>query len=36
LTLSNGASVRQDWCEDFGANGCTATNITGGTVSMCQ
>jgi hypothetical protein len=36
LTLSNGASVRQDWCADFGANGCTATNITGGTVSMCQ
>jgi hypothetical protein len=35
LVLSNTASVRQDWCADFGANGCTATNITGGTVSMC-
>lgn len=35
LTLSNGASVRQDWCSQFGSNGCTATNITGGTVSMC-
>jgi hypothetical protein len=36
LTLSAGASVRQDWCSQYGANGCTATNITGGTVSMCQ
>jgi hypothetical protein len=35
LTLSNGASIRQDWCADFGSNGCSATNITGGTVSMC-
>jgi len=35
LTLSNGASVRQDWCSQFGSNGCTATNITGGSVSMC-
>ena len=35
LTLSGGASVRQDWCADFGSNGCSATNITGGTVSMC-
>jgi len=35
LVLSNGASVRQDWCDDFGSNGCTATNITGGNVSMC-
>ena len=35
LVLSNGASVRQDWCE-LGARGCTATNITGGTVSMCN
>jgi hypothetical protein len=35
LTLTNGASVRQDWCSEFGANGCTATNVTGGTVSMC-
>jgi hypothetical protein len=36
LTLSGGASVRQDWCAQFGANGCTATNISGGTVSMCN
>ena len=36
LVLSGGASVRQDWCSEFGANGCTATNVTGGTVSMCQ
>jgi hypothetical protein len=35
LTLSSGASVRQDWCSQYGKNGCTATNITGGTVSMC-
>jgi hypothetical protein len=35
LTLSGGASVRQDWCSEFGSNGCTAVNITGGTVSMC-
>jgi hypothetical protein len=36
LTLSGGASVRQDWCDQFGANGCTATNVTGGSVSMCN
>jgi hypothetical protein len=36
LTLTGGASVRQDWCSQYGANGCTATNITGGSVSMCQ
>ena len=36
LTLSGGASVRQDWCSEFGSNGCTAVNITGGSVSMCQ
>lgn len=36
LTLTNGASVRQDWCDEFGSNGCTAMNITGGNVSMCQ
>jgi hypothetical protein len=36
LTLSGGASVRQDWCAQYGANGCTATNVTGGTVSMCN
>jgi hypothetical protein len=36
LTLTNGASVRQDWCDEFGSNGCTANNITGGAVSMCQ
>jgi hypothetical protein len=35
LTLSGGASVRQDWCSEFGSNGCTAVNITGGNVSMC-
>jgi hypothetical protein len=35
LTLSSGASVRQDWCSQYGKNGCTATNVTGGTVSMC-
>lgn len=35
LTLSNGASIRQDWCKEFGSNGCKATNVTGGTVSMC-
>ena len=35
LVLSGGASVRQDWCSQYGPNGCTATNITGGTVSMC-
>jgi hypothetical protein len=35
LTLSGGAQVRQDWCSEFGSNGCTATNVTGGTVSMC-
>lgn len=35
LVLSGGASVRQDWCSQYGANGCTATNVTGGTVSMC-
>jgi len=36
LTLSGGASVVQSWCAEFGANGCTATNITGGTVDMCD
>ncbi|HEY3494952.1 MAG TPA: hypothetical protein VGK73_09710 [Polyangiaceae bacterium] len=36
LVLSGGASVRQDWCSEFGANGCTATNVTGGNVSMCD
>lgn len=36
LVLSGGASVRQDWCTQYGANGCTATNVTGGTVSMCR
>lgn len=36
LTLTNGASVRQDWCDEFGSNGCSALNITGGDVSMCQ
>lgn len=35
LTLSNGASVRQDWCTQYGKNGCTASNVTGGTVTMC-
>jgi hypothetical protein len=35
LVLSGGASVRQDWCSQYGANGCTATNVTGGNVSMC-
>jgi hypothetical protein len=35
LTLSGGASVRQDWCAQYGRNGCSATNVTGGTVSMC-
>lgn len=35
LVLSGGASVRQDWCSEFGANGCTAVNVTGGNVSMC-
>ena len=35
LTLSNGASVRQDWCQEYGKNGSTATNITGGSVTMC-
>ncbi len=36
LVLSGGASVRQDWCSEFGANGCSASNVTGGTVSMCR
>lgn len=36
LTLTNGASVRQDWCDEYGSNGCSALNITGGNVSMCQ
>jgi hypothetical protein len=36
LTLSNGASVRQDWCAQFGKNGCTASNIQGGSVMMCN
>jgi hypothetical protein len=36
LTLSNGASVRQDWCAQFGSNGCTASNIQGGSVMMCD
>jgi hypothetical protein len=36
LTLSGGAQVRQDWCAQYGANGCSATNVTGGTVSMCN
>jgi len=36
LTLTNGASVRQVWCNEFGSNGCSADNITGGTVSMCD
>jgi hypothetical protein len=36
LTLTGGASVRQDWCAEYGANGCTATNVTGGDVSMCE
>jgi hypothetical protein len=35
LTLSNGASVRQDWCQEYGRNGSTAMNIMGGTVTMC-
>lgn len=35
LVLSGGASVRQDWCSQYGKNGCSATNVTGGTVSMC-
>jgi hypothetical protein len=35
LVLSGGAAVRQDWCAQYGANGCTATNVTGGNVSMC-
>ncbi len=35
LTLSGNASVRQDWCNEFGRNGCSATNVTGGNVSMC-
>lgn len=35
LVLSGGASVRQDWCAQYGANGCSATQVTGGTVSMC-
>jgi hypothetical protein len=35
LTLTNGASVRQDWCTQYGSNGCSAANVTGGTVSMC-
>jgi hypothetical protein len=34
LTLSNGASVLQSPCS--GTNTCTATNVTGGTVSMCN
>ncbi len=36
LVLSGGASVRQDWCAEYGANGCTASDVTGGTVSMCK
>ncbi len=36
LALSGGASVRQDWCSQYGSNGCTASNVTGGTVSMCK
>jgi hypothetical protein len=36
LTLSGGAAVRQDWCDQYGSNGCTAMNVTGGTVSMCD
>ncbi|HTU61026.1 MAG TPA: hypothetical protein VMF89_21380, partial [Polyangiales bacterium] len=36
LKLSNGASVRQDWCMQFGKNGCVANNIQGGTVTMCN
>jgi hypothetical protein len=36
LMLTNGASVRQDWCNEYGSNGCSATNIVGGDVSMCQ
>ncbi len=36
LTLTNGASVRQDWCNEFGSNGCSAINVTGGNVSMCE
>lgn len=35
LTLSGGASVRQDWCFEFRSNGGVATNVTDGTVSMC-
>jgi hypothetical protein len=36
LKLSNGASVRQDWCAQFGKNGCVANNIEGGAVTMCN
>lgn len=36
LTLTNGASVRQDWCAEVGRNGSRALNITGGNVSMCN
>jgi hypothetical protein len=36
LALSGGAQVRQDWCQEYGSNECSATNITGGAVSMCQ
>lgn len=35
LVLSGGASVRQDWCDQPGKNGCSATNEKGGTVTMC-
>jgi hypothetical protein len=34
LTLTNGASVLQSPCS--GTNTCTATNVTGGTVTMCR
>jgi hypothetical protein len=36
LKLSGGASVRQDWCNEYGANGCVAKDISGGNVNMCK
>ncbi len=34
LTLSNGARLLQDYC-DYGRNGSSVTNVTGGTVTLC-
>jgi hypothetical protein len=35
ITRTGGAPVRQDWRDQYGKNGCSTSNVSGGTVSMC-